>query len=275
MSKRLMYTVGLLTLLSLAACSSSTSDDTSDGSSTSESPSTTAGGSDTYADDLEGTSYGSTATVGRDLVADSTVELTFSDGQMTVIAGCNTIGGSVEVIDGTLAFSGEPRSTMMACSEDLTAQDQFLIGWFTDGVAVTASALGLTLAGGEVTIEFTKGGASLASDLMGPVWTLETTTSLDEVIPVPASVRAPTLEFAEDGGVTIFAGCNSGGTTATTTEDMITFQPVRLTEMACEEPAMALEAAVTAVLDADVTYVLEGKQLTITKGSTALTFAGS
>ena len=33
---------------------------------------------------------------------------------------------------------------------------------------------------------------------------------------------------------------------------------------------MALEATVTAVLDADVTYVLEGKQLTITKGSTAL-----
>lgn len=278
MSRRLVYAVGVATILALAACASGSSDGgSSDGGPAdpgSDSP-TTSAASEVSAESLEGNTYVSTAVTGRDLAADSAIELTFSDGQLTVVAGCNTIGSTYEIDDGTLSFTGEPRSTMMACSEDLTAQDQWLITWLTDGVGITASALGLSLSGDGVTIDVAQGGAPVESVLVGPVWTLASTSQDDEAVTVPPSVQAPTLEFAGDGGVAVFAGCNSGSTSATTTGDTITFMPVPLTEMACEEPTMALEATVAAVLDGDVAYVLDGNQLTLSKGTISLIYSGS
>jgi heat shock protein HslJ len=107
------------------------------------------------------------------------------------------------------------------------------------------------------------------------VWTLETTTVGGTASSVPASVQAPTLRVAADGAVEVFAGCNTGGSTVTTTADTITFEPMRLTRMACAEDANALEATVSLTLDGELTYVIEGNQLTLTKGDTSLTFAGS
>jgi heat shock protein HslJ len=92
---------------------------------------------------------------------------------------------------------------------------------------------------------------------------------------VPAAVRAPTLTFTADGDVDVFAGCNTGGAAVTTTADTITFEPMRLTRMACEDAANALEATVSTTLDGAVGYVVEGNQLTLTNGDTSLTFAGN
>src|SRR3954470_7514430 len=55
--------------------------------------------------DLDGSAFASTSVEGHDLVAGSTVRLTFEDGSLSANAGCNTMTGSYDVTDGRLAWT--------------------------------------------------------------------------------------------------------------------------------------------------------------------------
>lgn len=265
-------TVVVVAALGMSACGSD-SDASSSDSKDSKSTTTTAAASSSS--DLDGTTWTSTNVMGHDLVAGSTITLTFTDGDLAIVAGCNTMSGAYSVDGDTLTLDGQSRTTMMGCEQDLMDQDQWLVTWFTDGVTMTTTDAGMTLAGGDVSVEFTKGGDDVPSELVGPTWTLESTTTAGAASSVPTSVQAPTLVFVADGTVNVFAGCNTGSTTVTTSGTTLTFSPMALTRMACEEPASTLETTVTAVLDGDVAYVIEGNQLTLTNGDTSLTYAGN
>src|SRR5688572_23618527 len=82
--------------------------------------------------------YVSTEVTGHELVADTQIRLTFEDDNLSVNAGCNTMFAPYELTDDSLMWTSDPGSTMMGCSDDLTAQDQWLAELFTTGVAVTA-----------------------------------------------------------------------------------------------------------------------------------------
>jgi heat shock protein HslJ len=112
-------------------------------------------GTPVTADQLEGMTYNSTSVTGQDMVADTTVKLAFEADTMSVNGGCNAMGGPYAVDSGKLAWSGEPHSTMMACSDELTAQDDWLRQAFSDGFEATSEDDGntLTLTQGDVTIE--------------------------------------------------------------------------------------------------------------------------
>ena len=104
-------------------------------------------------EDLQGTSYTSTQVSGYDLVEGSTITLGFGDG-MSVSAGCNTMAAGYEVSDdGILAWTGDPATTMMACSDELEAQDQWLTQLFQEGLTAATDGTALILTNGEVTIE--------------------------------------------------------------------------------------------------------------------------
>ena len=108
--------------------------------------------------------------------------------------------------------------------------------------------------------------------LTGTAWTLDTLISNEAASSLPADVDPPTLEIAEDGTVTLFSGCNTGGGTAVIGEDTLELEPLRLTMMACEGEAGTVEAAVLAVLDGTVEVAIDGKVLILTKGDNALGF---
>ena len=91
---------------------------------------------------------------------------------------------------------------------------------------------------------------------------------------MPAGVEPPTLEIADDGTVTLFAGCNRGGGTVVITDTTMTFEPLVLTMMACEGEAGTVEATVVAVLDGSVDVAIEGDTLTITNGDRGLVYTG-
>ena len=86
------------------------------------------------ADDLDGNSYESTEVTGHELVADTSITLIFEDGNLSAQAGCNTMSSAFEVNETLLAWTGEPASTLMGCSDELTAQDAWLTELFTEGV---------------------------------------------------------------------------------------------------------------------------------------------
>ena len=77
----------------------------------------------------------------------------FDDGAMAVSAGCNTMTSAYQVTEGTLAWSGQPAATMMACSDKLMAQDQWLTQSFSDGLQATLDDDTLILNGSEITME--------------------------------------------------------------------------------------------------------------------------
>ena len=258
----------VLVCVALAACGS---DSDGAGDTTSAPPSSAAERSG----ELDGRTYESTGVEGHDLVEGSTVLLTFEDGTLSIVAGCNTISGAYSLDGGTLALDGEARTTMMGCDQPLADQDTWLTEWFTAGVTVTETDGGLQLEGDGVTMDLVAGGDEVDSPLVGVTWTLETISTSDTSSNVPASVDAPTIVFAEDGSVALTLGCNTGNSTVTTSGDTLSFTPVAATRMACEQEAMDVEAAVTAVLDGDVTFTIEGDRLTLTKGSDSLTYAGA
>jgi len=97
------------------------------------------------APDLDGRSYTSTEVRGHDLVAGSTVTLTFEDGRISANAGCNTMNGSATWDGGTLDVAEPMASTMMACEDDLAAQDQWLSSFLTSSPALEVEGDTLTL----------------------------------------------------------------------------------------------------------------------------------
>jgi heat shock protein HslJ len=101
---------------------------------------------------LDGTTYVSTIVEGHDLVDGSTIRLSFEDGRLAAVAGCNTMSASYAVTDGRLAWTGPPMATRMACPEDLMTQDGWLSGLLSDGVDVTLDGDDLALVAGDVTL---------------------------------------------------------------------------------------------------------------------------
>jgi len=265
-----------LAALALSGCGDETDDATTATTTTAapaaggDNDANTGNGSTGMIAELEGRTFISTSVTGHDLVADSVISLTVLEGKISLNAGCNTIGGGIAVDDsGVLAFTGEPFMTMMGCDDDLMAQDTWLNELFTTGVEATLDGANLTLVGGDVTIELAE---EADSGLTGTSWTLDGIIENDAVSSLPAGADPATLEIAEDGTASVFAGCNTGGTTVTIGESTLTFDPMRLTNMACEADATTIETAVTTVLDGEVEMELNGKTLTLTKGDKGLMF---
>ncbi len=267
----------LLSALVLSGCGKDAKDVTAgDGSSTSGPAATEPATSDPgpvgsapTTDDLEGRTFVSGQVEGHSLVADSSLTVSFEAGNMAINSGCNTQTGAFAVTDGVLAWSGTPAATMMACEDELMAQDTWVAEVFTKGLKAELDGGDLTLSSDGLTVVLSE-----ESDVavVGTAWTLESTVTADAAASLPAGVKAPTLEIAEDGTVTLFAGCNTGGGSATVEDGSITFSPMRLTMMACEADATAVETAVTAVLEGQVALAVDGKVMTLTKGGQSLVF---
>ena len=75
--------------------------------------------------DLAGRAFTSTEVRGHTLVDGTSVVLTFAEDSMSAQAGCNTLAGGASWADGVLT-AGPLAMTMMACEDDLSAQDQWL-----------------------------------------------------------------------------------------------------------------------------------------------------
>jgi heat shock protein HslJ len=109
------------------------------------------GASTPDADELDGRTFESTAVEGHELVGGTKVTLDFDDDGLAVRAGCNTMFGGFEIAGGALAV-GAMAQTMMACTDDLSQQDQFLVGFFEAGPSITLDGRRLTLTAQGVTI---------------------------------------------------------------------------------------------------------------------------
>jgi heat shock protein HslJ len=209
-------------------------------------------------------------------VPGSALTLTVSDGRLSVNAGCNTMGAAYAFADGTLQWTEPAAGTQMACEEALMAQDTWISGLLTDGMEAVLEGDTLTLTSGDVTITFLdKTVAEPAKPLVGTAWELQSIVTGGAVSSVPDGVETPTLVLTEDGKAQVFSGCNrgSGGYELDAGGSTVEFGPIAQTRMACKDAAAGVEASVMAVLDGSVPFVIDGNQLTLTKGSQGLAYS--
>ena len=99
---------------------------------------------------LESRTFLSTGVQGHDLVAGTHVRLSFKDGQVGINAGCNSMSGAYQIVDGRLV-TGNMAITEMGCEPPLMAQDQW-VGAFIGGAMLTVAGDTLTLRNGDTTM---------------------------------------------------------------------------------------------------------------------------
>lgn len=140
--RRLVIPVLLLALV-MAACGDDDAD-TVDAGDDDGAPTTEV----TYAD-LDGRTFVSTSAQGYEIVADTTIALSFEDERISAAAGCNTQNGGVEVAEGQLRLTSPLASTMMGCEEPLMAQDQWVASFLEADPGITLEGDALTLSVGD------------------------------------------------------------------------------------------------------------------------------
>lgn len=230
--------------LALAACGS-------DGGSTS--------GSAPTADELAGQAFVSTDVTGYDLFPDSEIEIGFEADTIAARAGCNSMTGGYSITDGALEV-GAMAATMMACDDALMAQDTWLSEFLTAGPEISLDGETLTLTGADATITLA---AVQPTALEGTTWVASGTVA-NEAITASVVVSQATMRIT-DGQAQINTGCNTGSASVEITDTTMTFGPMALTMKACEPDLSELEASVVQVLDGEVTYEINGDNLSIRK----------
>ena len=251
----------------------------SDSSTASDSPSETASesasetASPSVAPAVLANTYVSTEVTGHELVADTQIRLTFEDDNLSVNAGCNTMFAPYELTDDSLMWTSDPASTMMGCSDELMAQDQWLAELFTTGVAVAADGATLTLTSDDVTIVVTRAPDADLQGIFGKTWSAVATMFDGETSRIPQVVRTPRVVVGQNGLGRLDTGCNSGRTTVTADDTSITFGHPAVTRRRCQEPERTIEQRVLSVVDGRSDYVIfDGSVLVVVKGDKGLVF---
>ena len=250
MIPRTAFALLTLSALALAACGSD--DDTPDADDTlppvGAAPATA---------DLEGLTFESTDVTGHDLVADSTITLSFEADSLSANAGCNTMNGGYTITDGALEVD-TMATTMMGCADDLMAQDTWLSEFLTSNPTIGLEGTALTLAGDDATITLAE---VEDTELAGTTWVVTGTVATEAVSSVPAEAEASLT--ITDGTVAVNTGCNTGSGGVEVAENTLTFGPIATTMRACSDELMQLEAAVLAVLQGEVSYEIDGPSLSL------------
>ena len=222
---------------------------------------------------LNGKQFISVDVNGATLVPGTTIRITFSDGQLSAQAGCNTMSGGYSIVDGKLVADGSWATTEIGCDPARQAQDQWLANFLSSSPTIDVENDKITLAVGDTVIQLLdREVAQPDLQLTGQVWTLNSIITGDAVSSVPAGITA-TLQFNDDGTLAFQSGCNSGGGNYVVDGQQVAFSNLVTTEMACPGPQSDVEAAFLAVLGADANdFVIDADQLTLMAGANGLQF---
>jgi heat shock protein HslJ len=216
---------------------------------------------------IDGRTFLSTSVTGQALVTGSRIRLTFSNGQLSANAGCNTMSGAYRIDAGTLR-APQLATTDMGCEQGLMAQDQWVAALF-DGatVALDGDTLTLNRNGIRVTL-LDRVIADPDRPLLGTRWDVNGIISGGTASSIPQGANA-WLTFSP-GQVDVQSGCNTGGGSAAISGSSITFGPIVMTGVTCASDSAAVEKAIRLTLDGTATYLIQADTLTLQAGATGL-----
>ena len=211
--------------------------------------------------DLSNREFVSSEVTGHELVDGSQITMSFLDDAVSVNAGCNTMNGGFEIVDGTFTVA-QLAATMMACPDALMEQDAWLGEFLAASPAIALDGSTLTLTGDDATITLDE---VEPAELVGTTWVVIGTVANQGVSSVPTDATA-SITIADDGTVAVDTGCNSGSGDVEVGDDTLTFGPIATTLRACVDEVAELEAGVLAVLQGEVGYEISGDTLSLRSG---------
>lgn len=222
---------------------------------------------------LEAATFVSTSVDGHELVPGTEVRLSFDEDTLAVTGGCNTSFGIYTVADGVLSWEGGPAATMMACADDVAAQDQWMSDLLEAGVTATTDGADLHLASGDVRLVLEREPPVALETLLGRTWSVVGTLSDGTTSRLPSRVRTPRLVVGENGLARLDTGCNTGRTRVQVDRVSISFAPPTVTRVGCPEPDRTVESIVLSVVDgrSDSVYY-DGSVLLVIKDGLGLLF---
>ncbi len=232
---------------------------------------------------LEGVTWTLTSYAGADgaqvnVLPDSEANLTFADGQVSGTAGCNRFFGGYETDGGSLTI-GQMGSTMMACPDDLMAQEAAVLAALgtVETYTISDGQLLLRDAAGQSVLSLSARAVEAAASLTDSTWVLTAYLGAQgEQVDVLPDTRV-TTNFA-DGEVAGSSGCNRYfGSYETDGSGSLTFGPLGSTMMLCApDEVMLQETAFLANMSSVTAYEIANSQLLLqdAAGQTVLVFNG-
>lgn len=220
--------------------------------------------------DLDGRRFVLESAEGFELVDDTSVHLSFADGELSFSAGCNGYSGDYE-IDGDHLIVGELGGTEKGCEPALHAQDQRLAEFFGADPSFELEADTLTLMNEDVTLTFLDREVAIPDrPLVGTTWTVDTFIEGDAASSLP-SPRSPTIAFEADGSLELTAPCNNGTGHYAVNADRITLTEVESTLAFCPGAAGEVDNRFYAVMrDGTLSFTIDGQRLTLLRGELGL-----
>lgn len=233
-------------------------------------------GDDGSSDDgLAGRSFLLESADGFSAVSGTTVRLRFSDAEVSLSAGCNSMSGSYRV-QGMKLVVEALGSTEIGCEPALHAQDERLAEFLASSPSFKLTGDRLALSSADVTLRFLdREQADPDRPLVDTHWKIDSYIEGDGVSDGPASrepVSEPTVHFAADGTVHVQSTCNGGSGRYTVKGDRITLEGIGYSEEGCSDAAAAsAEAKIQAVLRAGtLMFEIEARRLTLMRGEIGL-----
>ena len=200
------------------------------------------------------------------LVDGTRIRLSFGDdGQITASAGCNTLGGAVEITAERIDV-GDLSTTEMGCEPALHEQDAWLADFLASEPGYTLDGDRLVLRDDGTSIDLLdRRVADPDRPLEGTIWRLDGLIDGDAVSSVPGGVRA-TLRFTDRQVAIDVRGCSNGTASVDVDVDAteLTVGQVIMRDNQCDTDEAAVEEAIVDALDGRVAYVIEAAGLTLT-----------
>lgn len=103
---------------------------------------------------VAGRTFVATDITDRQIAEGSQIVLSFTEDSVGVQPGCNSMSAPATWDDGTLRLTGEMRSTMMACSDELMEQETWFSELLRAEPTLALDGATLTLTGTDATVTF-------------------------------------------------------------------------------------------------------------------------
>lgn len=213
------------------------------------------------------------------LVDGTAVHLAVGRSELSVSAGCNTLGASF-TLDGDVLVVDDLVSTMIGCTPELADQDVRLGSFLESRPVVAPSADGMTWTGdgGATIVLVDRAVAEPDRPLQGTRWTLESVSDGEAVVSA-VGFELVTLVF-DAGSVTLNTGCAEGGAAygpdpdLTSTGGGIVLAPLTLvrSDDGCGDGVREAEAALTEIFGGAAGARVVADTLELRRGAVALTF---
>lgn len=89
---------------------------------------------------------------GEEVLPDVVVDMTITDDQVSGAGGCNRYMGTVDIEDSSITVASEVASTMMACPDEIMAQETAYLAALTSATGFTATEDELQLTNADDTV---------------------------------------------------------------------------------------------------------------------------